>query len=48
MLEMKKTRPVLDVYEGKVADLPIGYKFVKCHVIWDVKLGENSVGKRDS
>ena len=40
-LEMKNIRPALEAFEGNKSDLPIGYKEVKCHVVWDIKLGEN-------
>ena len=38
--EMKNVRVAFEVYEGDVKDL-VGYQKVKCHVIFDVKLGEN-------
>ena len=38
--EMDNVRVAFEVYEGKVEDL-VGYQKVKCHVIFDVKLGEN-------
>ena len=41
MLEMKNVRPAFEVFRGKPGDLPIGYSKIDCHVIWDVKLGEN-------
>jgi len=40
MKEMKNVRPAFEVYEGKVEDL-VGYQKIRCHLIWDVKLGEN-------
>ena len=40
MKEMKNVRCAFEVYEGKVEDL-VGYQKVKCHIVWDVKLGEN-------
>lgn len=40
MKEMKNVRPAFEVYEGRIEDL-VGYQRIKCHVIWDVKLGEN-------
>ena len=40
MKEMKNVRVAFEVYEGKVEDL-VGYQHVKCHIVWDVKLGEN-------
>jgi len=41
MKEMKNVRPAFEVFEGSAEDLPVGYQLIKCHVIWDVKLGEN-------
>ena len=41
MKEMKNVRPAFKVFEGTKDDLPVGYQQIKCHVIWDVKLGEN-------
>ena len=39
--ERDEERPrAFEVYEGKIEDL-IGYQHVKCHIVWDVKLGEN-------
>ena len=40
MTEMKNVRIAFEEYEGNVEDL-IGYQKVKCHIIFDVKLGEN-------
>jgi len=40
MKEMKNVRPAFEVYEGDVAKL-VGYQRVRCHIIWDIKLGEN-------
>ena len=39
-LNVDNVRVAFEVYEGKVEDL-VGYQKVKCHVIFDVKLGEN-------
>jgi hypothetical protein len=38
--EMKTVRPAFEVYEGDIRDL-IGYQGIACHLIFDVKLGEN-------
>ena len=38
---MKNVRPAFEVCEGRKEDLPIGYQMIKCHMIFDVKLGEN-------
>ena len=44
MTEMKNVRIAFEEYEGNVEDL-IGYLKVKCHIIFDVKLGENFTRK---
>jgi hypothetical protein len=38
--EMKTVRPAFEAYEGDVKDL-IGYQSITCHLVFDVKLGEN-------
>ena len=40
MLEMRNVRPAFEVI-NKLEELPIGYTKIDCHVIWDIKLGEN-------
>ena len=37
---MKNVRIEFDTYDGDIDDL-VGYQFVKCHMIFDVKMGEN-------
>ena len=39
--EMKNVRPVFEVFEGDVHQLPSGFQEIKCHMIFDVKIGEN-------
>ena len=39
--EMKNVRPALEVFEGGIEKLPSGYQEIKCHMIFDVKIGEN-------
>ena len=39
--EMKNVRIAFEVFEGDVATLPPNYSEVKCHMIFDVKMGEN-------
>ena len=39
-LERKNVQPTFEVYEGDTKNL-IGYQCIKCHMIWDIKLGEN-------
>ena len=41
MKEMKNVRPAFEVFEKCKEDIPIGYQQIKCHMIFDVKLGEN-------
>ena len=41
MKEMKNARPAFEVSEKRMEDIPIGYQQIKCHMIVDVKLGEN-------
>ena len=38
---MKNIRPLFKAYEGNKEDLPQGYQHIKCHMIFDIKLGEN-------
>ena len=37
--EMRNVRPAFEVWDKSVADLPPGYQEVKCHLIFDVKMG---------
>jgi len=39
--EMKNVRPAFDVFEGKEEDMAPGYQKIGCHMIFDIKLGEN-------
>ena len=39
--EMKNVRPTFEVFEGGIEWLPSGYQEIKCHMIFDVKIGEN-------
>ncbi|KAI2499334.1 Reverse transcriptase (RNA-dependent DNA polymerase) [Fragilaria crotonensis] len=39
--EMKNVRPAFEVWEGTKEDIPPGYQQIKCHLIFDVKMGEN-------
>ena len=38
---MKNVRPAFEVFEGGIEQLPSGYQEIKCHMIFDVKIGEN-------
>jgi hypothetical protein len=39
--EMKNVRPAFEVWEKDIKDLPVGYQEITCHMIFDVKMGEN-------
>ena len=39
--EMRNVRPAFDVWEKDVEHIPPGYHQTKCHMIFDVKMGEN-------
>ena len=38
--EMRDVRPEFEVFEGTKDHLPVGYQFMKCHMIFDIKFGE--------
>ena len=39
--EMCNVRPALEVYDGDIKDLPPGYQFIRCHMVFDIKFGED-------
>ena len=39
--EMRNVRPAFEVLEGMEDDIPKDYQFMRCHMIFDVKFGEN-------
>ena len=39
--EMKNIRPAFEAFEGGLEQLPSGFQKIKCHMIFDVKIGEN-------
>ncbi len=39
--EMKNVRPAFEVWEKDISELPPGYQKITCHMIFDVKMGEN-------
>ena len=39
--EMKNVRPAFEVWEKTKDDIPPGYQQIKCHLIFDIKMGEN-------
>lgn len=41
MKEMANVRVAFQKFEGEKQDLPPGFQEIKCHMIFDVKLGEN-------
>ena len=38
---MRNVRPAFEVFEGQVEDIPKDYQLMRCHMIFDVKFGEN-------
>ncbi len=38
---MKNVRPAFEVWEKSSDDIPPGYQQIRCHLIFDVKMGEN-------
>ena len=38
--ETGNVRPAFQVHEGTKSNLPIGHQQIKCHMIFDVKMGE--------
>ena len=39
--EMRNVRPAFEVWDKDQSAIPIGYQEVKCHLIFDIKMGEN-------
>jgi hypothetical protein len=39
--EMKNVRPAFEVWEKFEGEIPIGFQQIKCHLIFNVKMGEN-------
>ena len=39
--EMRNVRPAFEAWDKDISEIPIGYQEVKCHLIFDVKMGEN-------
>ena len=39
--EMKNVRPAFEAFEGGAQQLPSGFQEIKCHMIFDDKIGEN-------
>ncbi len=43
--EMRNVRPAFEKWEKKEGELPPAYQKIKCHFIFDMKMGENFRGK---
>jgi hypothetical protein len=41
VMEMKNVRPAFKKWEKGANDLPVGYQKIKCHFVFDIKMGEN-------
>ena len=41
MKQMNNVRPAFEVFDKRKVDIPIGYQQIKCHMTFDVKLGDN-------
>jgi hypothetical protein len=41
IMEMKNRRPAFQWWEKTKGELPIGYQKIKCHFVFDVKMGKN-------
>ena len=39
--EMRNVRPGFQVWEKSESEIPIGYQQIRCHIVFDVKMGEN-------
>ena len=40
-MEMRNVLPAFEVFEGKEENIPKDYQFMRCHMIFDIKFGEN-------
>ena len=38
---MANVRLAFKIFDGETSDIPPGYQQVKCHMIFDIKMGEN-------
>jgi hypothetical protein len=41
LMEMRNVRPAFEKWEKKESDLPVGYQKIRCHFVFDIKMGEN-------
>ena len=39
--EMRNVRISFEIFEGNENEIPPGYQKVECHMIFDIKMGEN-------
>ena len=39
--QMCNVRPAFEKWEANEKDLPVGYQRIGCHLIFDIKIGEN-------
>ena len=37
---MRNVRPAFEAWEKDITEMPIGYQEVRCHLIFDVKMGK--------
>jgi hypothetical protein len=44
--EMRNVQPAFEKWEASEKDLPVRYQKIGCHLVFDVKMGENFKGKR--
>ena len=43
--EMKNVRIAFEEFEGDVSAITPGYQEIRCHMIFDIKMGETSEGR---
>jgi hypothetical protein len=41
VMEMRNVCPAFEKREKAESDLPVGYQKIKCHFVFDIKMGEN-------
>ena len=39
--EMRNVRPAFETWDKPISEIPVGYQEVRCHLIFDVKMGKN-------
>ena len=40
-MEMKNVRIAFEEFDGDKSEIPKGYQYIDCHIIFDIKMGEN-------